>query len=84
MEIKELDSAEPYGKNSFIVGAALKKSVASIDMKTHTIANLSEYEYEHFQNRLVSLISFFFTSVGMTAIGVVLVVSIIAVVTLRK
>ena len=84
MEIKEIDSAEPYGNNPFIVGAALKKSVALIDMKTHTIANLSEYEYEQFQSRLVTLISFFFTSVGMTAIGVVLVISIIAVVTLKK
>ncbi|MCK5100782.1 MAG: hypothetical protein KAR45_21920 [Desulfobacteraceae bacterium] len=84
MEIKELDSAEPYGNNPFVVGAALKKSVASINMKTHTIENQSEYEYEHFQNRLINFLSFLFSSVGLTAIGVVLVVAIIAIVTIRK
>jgi hypothetical protein len=53
-------------------------------MKTHTVTNLSKFEYEHFQEKLINLISFFFSSVGLTAIVVTMVTSIIALVALRK
>ncbi len=84
LTVKELDQEKPYGDNPFIVAAVLKKSSASIDMKTHTIMNMTEFEYEHFQNKLLDLLSFFFTSVGLTAIITSIVISIIAIVTLRK
>ncbi|MCP3899259.1 MAG: hypothetical protein GY707_06070 [Desulfobacteraceae bacterium] len=84
MTIKELDKEKPYGDNPFIVAAVLKKSSASINMKTHTIMDLSEFEYEDFQNKLLDLLSFFFTSVGITALVTTTVISIIAIVALRK
>ncbi len=84
LTVKELDKEKPYGDNPFIVVAVLEKSSASIDMKTNTIMDLVKFEYEHFQNKLLDLLSFFFTSVGLTAIVTTLVISIIAIVALRK
>ena len=84
MTITDVDKIKPYGKNLFITIATLKKAIASIDMKTHAVTNLSKFEYEHFQEKLINLISFFFSSVGLTAIVVTMVTSIIALVALRK